>query len=114
MATTIADAIPLFLESMEGRGLSEGTLKRHHGALVGGTGRRTSASFLESAQSLKGPGVTLGQVDHQVVARYMSSTTGAQGNRNNRLESVRLFLKWAERGRLLRPGLRAEDILDGY
>ena len=44
----------------------------------------------------------------------MASTNGGQGNRNNRLEAGRQFLAWAERAKMLRPGLDAEDILDGY
>jgi integrase len=112
MATKVADAIPLFLESLTGRGLTPGTLRRHTSALLGVPKSKTS--LLAAAEAVKGPSVTMGQVDHLVVARYLAATTGGQGNRNNRLESARQFIGWADQARLLRPGIRAENILVGY
>src|ERR1700722_6369363 len=114
MPTKVADAIPLYLEALVGRGLKPGTVGRHQTALVGANRYKGVTSFLDAAVALKGPNVTMGQLDHTVFARYMASTNGGQGNRNNRLEAGRQFLAWAERAKMLRPGLNAEDILDGY
>jgi integrase len=113
MAIKVADAIPLFLESLEARGLSEGTIKRHHSAL---SGQDTIAprSFLAAAMTLKGPNPTMGQLDQVVVARFLALTGGEQGNRNNRLDAVRQFFTWAESCKMLRPGLRADDVFNGY
>lgn len=107
MALTVTDAVPQFLETLQGRGLRESTIKRHRAALSGRGG------FLATCQSLKGASPTMGQIDHQCVSRYLSTIEGVQGTRNNKLESVRQFLRWAEKRRLLRPGFTAEDLLDG-
>jgi hypothetical protein len=107
VSLTIADAIPQFLETLRGRGLRESTIKRHRGALSGRGG------FHAACQSLKGASPTTGQIDHQCVSRYLSTIEGVQGTRNNKLESIRQFLNWAEKRRLLRPGFTAEDLLDG-
>lgn len=107
MPLTIAEAVPQFLETLRGRGLEESTIRRHHSALSGRGG------FLGACQSLKGGCPTMGQIDHQCVSRYLAGITGVQGTRNNKLESIRQFLAWAEKRKMLRAGFLAEDLLDG-
>jgi len=105
MPVKVADAVPRFLEYQAGRGMSEGTVRRH-----GIAARR----FARACQAVKGPAATMGQVDHECVARFFGDLGGSQGNRNNNLESLKRFLEWAEKWGLLRPGFTAARLLEGY
>jgi integrase len=105
MIVKVADAVPEFLGYMSGRGLSAGTVKRH------GTAAR---GFAAACRKVKGPGATMGQVDHSCVARFFGDMTGSQGYRNNNLETLRAFLGWAEKWGYLRHNFTAAQLLDGY
>jgi integrase len=105
MILRVADAVPEFLAYQTGRGLSPGTVRRH-GVAAG--------MFAQACRKAKGQGVTMGQVDHQCVARFFADLTGSQGYRNNNLETLKRFLEWAEKFGYLRPGFTAAKLLDGY
>jgi integrase len=105
MVLPVADAVPAFEEYDSGRGLAAGTVRRHMIAV-----RR----FAKVCRQVKGKGVTMGQVDHQCVSKFFATLGGAQGHRNNNLESLRAFLNWAEKWGHLRPGFTAAKLLEGY
>lgn len=105
MLLKVTDALPAFGQYMAGRGLAAGTVKRHMVCARG---------FAAACQQVKGPSVTMGQVDHECVARYFNQLPGEQGYRNNALETVRNFLNWAEKWGYLRPGFTAARLLEGY
>jgi integrase len=105
MVLKVADAVPVFLDYQAGRGLSAGTVKRHGVA---------ARAFLAACQDVKGPGVTMGQVDHECVARFFAGLSGGQGYRNNCLETLKGFLVWAEKWGYLRPGFTSLKLLEGY
>lgn len=105
MVLKVTDALPQFTEYMVGLGLAEGTVGRHV---------KAARVFAAASQQVKGPGVTMGQLDHECVSRFFTSLSGGMGHRNNALETVRLFLGWAEKRRLLRPGFTVTELLDGY
>lgn len=105
MQLRITGALPQFREYLTGRGLAAGTIDRHMSA---------AQAFARACQSVKGPGVTMGQIDPQCVSRFFAAHKGGQGSRNNKIESLRHFLSWAEKNRYLRPGFTAGELLDGY
>jgi integrase len=105
MPLNITAALPQFEEYLEGRGLAAGTIERHMHAARG---------FAGTCRSVKGAGATMGQVDPQCVSKFFAAHTGGQGSRNNKIESLRHFLRWAERNHYLRPAFTAEGLLDGY
>lgn len=105
MPMLVSEAVPRFTEYLRGRGLAEGTVKRHAWA---------AGEFARSCQVAKGPRATMGQVDPECVSRFFASIEGGQGSRNNKLETVRAFLNWAEKFRLLRPGFTCAGLLEGY
>ena len=105
MVLKVTDAVPEFLAYTAGRGLEPSTVRRHGVAAL---------AFARACQQAKGRNVTMGQVDHQCVARFFADLTGGQGYRNNNLETLRRFLEWAEKFGYLRPGFTAARLLDGY
>jgi integrase len=105
MVLLITDAVPRFTEYMRGRGLAKSTIRRHGWA---------AWEFARYCQDVKGPGATMGQVDHECVSRFFAAQHSGQGSRNNKLETVRAFLKWAGKFGYLRPGLSPDALLDGY
>jgi integrase len=105
MPMLVTEAVPRFTEYEKGRGLAEGTVRRHGWA---------AAEFARSCQATKGPRVTMGQIDPECVSRFFAAQEGGQGSRNNKLETVRAFLTWADKFRLLRPGFTAAGLLEGY
>lgn len=107
MVLKVAAAAAQFADFMAGQGLAPATVRRQLGSIRGRGG------FVESSQKLKGPGVTMGQLDHQCVASYFAAHTGVVGSRNQKLIAVRKFLEWAEMRKLLRPGFTAKDLLTG-
>jgi len=105
MVLKVADAVPEFLDYTASRGLASGTVKRHSVA---------ARAFAAACQAAKGPGATMGQVDHQCVARFFNDIQGEQGYRNNCLETARRFLEWAEKWGYLRQPFTAARLLEGY
>jgi integrase len=105
MPVKISDALAEFNGYLAGRGLAAGTVKRHMVCARG---------FAATCQKVKGKNATMGQVDHECVAKYFAQLGGAQGYRNNALETVRKFLDWAEKWGYLRPGYTTGKLLDGY
>ena len=105
MPVKVTDALPQFVEYLESRGLAKGTVRRHFVA---------ANVFVRVCQQVKGPNATMGQVDHECVTRFFAQLGGAQGSRNNSLETVKAFLNWAEKWGYLRPGFTAAKLLEGY
>lgn len=105
MSLKIADAVPRFEEYAQSRGLATGTVRRHV---------KLARQFVRVVEEVKGDGATMEQVDHECVARFFATLGGAQGHRNNALESVRAFLAWAGKFGYLRRPLTAALLLDGY
>jgi integrase len=108
MVVTVQQAVGDFMDFMAGRGLAAGTIARQRGSLEGRNG------FIQACRKTKGPNPTMGQVDFRCVTEYFKAHQGGNGSRNNKLVVLRKFLGWAEGRRLLRPGLTAAALLDGY
>lgn len=109
MATYMTDTMEPFAAYLTARGLADGTILRHLSAISGPT-----AGFLATVQKVKGPRATVGQVDNSCVDRHLAAHKGAAGSRSNKIESLRLYLRWAETRGLLRPGFTADRLLEGY
>lgn len=109
MPTYVADTIEPFRAYLTGRGYAARTLMRHMYAVAG-----PQRGFLVTVRSIKGPRPTVGQIDHECIDRYMAAHTGGSGSRTNKIESLRLYLRWAENRGLLRPGFTADKLLEGY
>lgn len=107
MVVTVRDATAKFADHLAGLTLAEGTVRRYDGSMRGQFG------FLAACQKVKGPNVTMGQVDHECVTTYFRLHPGAAGSRNNKLAALRKFLNWAEEGKMLRPGFTAAGLLNG-
>lgn len=105
MSLRITLALPQFREYLSGRGLAAGTVDRHMGV---------ANNFACTCQVVKGANAAMSQIDHQCISRFFANLPGGQGNRNNKIESLRQFLNWAERNRYLRPGFTTQDLLEGY
>lgn len=109
MPTYVADTVEPFRAFMTGRGMSPGTIERHLSAVAG-----ERAGFIPTVQKIKGPRPTVGQIDNECVDRHLAAHTGGSGSRANKIESLRLYLRWAENRGLLRPGFTADKLLEGY
>jgi integrase len=107
MPTLVRTAISQYAEVLAGQGLKQPYVDRILYTLQG------RAGLLAACQKTKGPNVTMGQVDDHCVSVFFQSHTGGNGSRNNKLVHVRKFLVWAERKKMLRPGVCVEDILAG-
>ncbi|TVZ01286.1 site-specific integrase [Trebonia kvetii] len=107
MTVTVKAALDEFMGVMAGQGYAKGTLARYKSALLGGDG------FLAACQKTKGRNATMGQVDYTCVTAYFVMHKASAGARNNKLTSLRKFLEWAEKRRMLRPGFTAAGILEG-
>jgi integrase len=104
---TIKAAAGQFGTDLASQGLAKGTIRLDLGYITG------RAGFMAACHEVKGENATMGQIDHYCVSAYFAAHVGANGAWNNKLTSVRKFLKWAEKRKLLRPGFTAEDLLDG-
>lgn len=109
MPTYITDTIEPFTAYITGRGMAPGTVERHLSAVYG-----PRIGFLRTVQKVKGSRPTMGQIDNGCVDQFFAAHTHSAGYRTNKIESLRLFLRWAENRGLLRSGLTADKLLEGY
>jgi integrase len=109
MAVKIAEAVPMWVTYMKARGLGDGTINRRRYAIAG-----PRTGLLRTAQKLKGPMPTMGQLDQGVIDTYFVTHTGVASTRANKIDAVKSFLEWAENRNLLRAGFTAKKLLDGY
>jgi integrase len=84
------EALNDYFAELDTLGLAPNTVLAYKGYLAR-FGRICAAVARENG---KRAGLTVAEIDGRVISRYFATSTGEQGNLNNMLHPLRMFLKW--------------------